>query len=335
MSLNSYPSGPSRRRILGTALGMAAGSFAARSLPAHAQSGSADLATRAIPHSRERIPVIGLGTANEFQRPANRRSKSQPQESRRRSSGQGCKLIDTASSYGAAESVLGDLLSDQDRSRVFLATKLENGDAKGRRGRIQTFARASALSSRSIFCNCIMCRIPTRAWPPFATGSRRAFAATSASPPRSKAIMTRRKPCFAAKSRTSSRSTTRWMTGKRKSGCFPRRADVGAAVLTALPFGRSSVFSAVRGKSVPEWAAEFDATTWPQFFLKFLLGHDAVTAVIPGTTNPAHLADNISAGRGRFPDAAQRQAMIKFFDSALTAGLRDRYLARNALPVLR
>ena len=70
-----------------------------------------------------------------------------------------------------------------------------------------------------------------------------------------------------------------------------------------------------QGKSVPEWAREFDATTWPQFFLKFLLGHDAVTAVIPGTTNPAHLADNISAGRGRFPDAGQRQAMVKFFDT--------------------
>jgi aryl-alcohol dehydrogenase-like predicted oxidoreductase len=94
---------------------------------------------------------------------------------------------------------------------------------------------------------------------------------------------------------------------------LPAARDSGAAVLTALPFGRSSVFAAVHGKSVPDWAREFDATTWPQFFLKFLLGHDAVTAVIPGTTNPAHLADNISAGRGRFPDAKQREAMIAFF----------------------
>jgi len=59
----------------------------------------------------------------------------------------------------------------------------------------------------------------------------------------------------------------------------------------------------------------FAATTWPQFFLKFLLGHEAITAVIPGTTNPAHLADNISAGHGRFPDAGQRKEMIKFFDT--------------------
>jgi aryl-alcohol dehydrogenase-like predicted oxidoreductase len=96
---------------------------------------------------------------------------------------------------------------------------------------------------------------------------------------------------------------------------LPAAADAGAAVLTALPFGRSSLFAAVRGKSVPEWARDFDATTWPQFFLKFLLGNPAVTAVIPGTTNPAHLADNISAGRGRFPDADQRKAMIAFFQT--------------------
>jgi aryl-alcohol dehydrogenase-like predicted oxidoreductase len=96
---------------------------------------------------------------------------------------------------------------------------------------------------------------------------------------------------------------------------LPAAAEAGAAVLTALPFGRNSVFSAVRGKSVPEWAREFDATTWAQFFLKFLLGHDAVTAVIPGTTNPAHMADNVSAGHGRFPDATQRKAMIRFFET--------------------
>jgi aryl-alcohol dehydrogenase-like predicted oxidoreductase len=64
---------------------------------------------------------------------------------------------------------------------------------------------------------------------------------------------------------------------------------------------------------VPDWARAFGAATWGQFFIKYLLGNPAVTAVIPGTTNPAHLADNISAGSGRFPDARQRKAMIEFF----------------------
>src|SRR5262249_5112438 len=73
---------------------------------------------------------------------------------------------------------------------------------------------------------------------------------------------------------------------------LPAAADAGSAVLTALPLGHTSLFRAVRGKTVPEWAKDFDAATWAQFFLKFLLGNPNVTAVIPGTGNPEHMIDN-------------------------------------------
>jgi aryl-alcohol dehydrogenase-like predicted oxidoreductase len=71
----------------------------------------------------------------------------------------------------------------------------------------------------------------------------------------------------------------------------------------------------VRGQKLPEWAGDFDATSWAQFFLKYLLGNQAVTAVIPGTANAEHMADNLGAGRGRLPDAAQRQRMVAFFEA--------------------
>jgi aryl-alcohol dehydrogenase-like predicted oxidoreductase len=90
---------------------------------------------------------------------------------------------------------------------------------------------------------------------------------------------------------------------------IPAAAEVGAAVLTALPLGRTSLFRAVQGKTLPDWASEFDAANWGQFFLKFLLGNPQVTAVIPGTGNPEHMADNLGAGRGRLPDAKQRERM--------------------------
>jgi aryl-alcohol dehydrogenase-like predicted oxidoreductase len=96
---------------------------------------------------------------------------------------------------------------------------------------------------------------------------------------------------------------------------LPACIDAGSAVLTALPFGRSSVFRAVRGKELPHWASEFDAASWGQFFLKFLLGHRAVTAVIPGTTKADHMADNLAAGRGRLPDEVQRKKMAELFAS--------------------
>jgi aryl-alcohol dehydrogenase-like predicted oxidoreductase len=96
---------------------------------------------------------------------------------------------------------------------------------------------------------------------------------------------------------------------------LPAAADAGAAVLTAVPFGRTSLFRAVKGKSLPDWAEDFDAGTWGQFFLKFLLGNEQVTAVIPGTGNAGHMIDNLGAARGRLPDAQQRERMAALLAS--------------------
>ncbi len=98
---------------------------------------------------------------------------------------------------------------------------------------------------------------------------------------------------------------------------LPAAADTGTAVLVNLPFARARLFRAVRGKPVPEWAAEFEATTWGQFFLKYLLASEAVTCVIPGMDKPEYVVDNLNAGRGRLPDAAQRKKMVEFIDPLL------------------
>jgi aryl-alcohol dehydrogenase-like predicted oxidoreductase len=92
---------------------------------------------------------------------------------------------------------------------------------------------------------------------------------------------------------------------------LPAAAEVKAAVLTALPFGRARLFRAVRGKEIPDWARSF-ADTWAQFFLKYLLSDSRVTAVIPGTADPAHMADNVGAMGGPLPDADQRKQIDDF-----------------------
>ena len=84
-------------------------------------------------------------------------------------------------------------------------------------------------------------------------------------------------------------------------------------MLTALPFGRGRLFGAVRGKAMPDWAKDF-AGSWAQFFLKYLLADERVTTVIPGTSNPAHMADNLGAMRGTLPDQEQRKRMAAFID---------------------
>jgi aryl-alcohol dehydrogenase-like predicted oxidoreductase len=313
MGSNPFTRKSSRRQILQAGLGAAAGSLAGWASPSHAQSGPA-LAARAIPHSGELIPVIGLGTANEFMTPQEGEKKATLKKVVDDLLAQGGRLIDTASSYGSAESVLGDLLSDQDRARVFLATKLENGDKKA--GTVEFKRSLERLRYRQVDLlqlhnvqDANQNLAAFRGWK--AQGLCRYIGITTTYKQdfdAAEAVLRREKPDF---------FQVDYSLADREAEkrLLPAAADAGAAVLTALPFGRSSVFAAVRGKSVPEWAREFDATTWPQFFLKFLLGHEAVTAVIPGTTNPAHLADNISAGRGRFPDAGQRKAMIQFFDA--------------------
>jgi aryl-alcohol dehydrogenase-like predicted oxidoreductase len=96
---------------------------------------------------------------------------------------------------------------------------------------------------------------------------------------------------------------------------LPLARDVGAAVLTALPFGRNSLFRKSANRALPPFAAEIGATSWAQFFLKFNLSHPAITAVIPGTDKPEYMLDNLQAGRGPMPDAAMRKRMIAFWDS--------------------
>jgi aryl-alcohol dehydrogenase-like predicted oxidoreductase len=98
---------------------------------------------------------------------------------------------------------------------------------------------------------------------------------------------------------------------------LPTAADRGIAVMINVPFGggRDSIFDVVEGKQLPDFAAEFDATTWGQFFLKYIVSHPAVTCAIPGTRRVEHVNDNFGAAFGRLPDAALRRRQEEFFDS--------------------
>jgi diketogulonate reductase-like aldo/keto reductase len=86
-------------------------------------------------------------------------------------------------------------------------------------------------------------------------------------------------------------------------------------VLVYLPFGRTRLWNRVAGHEVPEWAAEFDARSWAQFFLKFIAAHPAVTAITPATSRARNMADNMGAAVGRLPDDATRRRMIEVVDA--------------------
>jgi diketogulonate reductase-like aldo/keto reductase len=96
---------------------------------------------------------------------------------------------------------------------------------------------------------------------------------------------------------------------------LPVAANRGVATIVNQPFETGDMFRRVRGKPVPNWAAEFECTSWAQLFLKYTLAEPAVTAVIPATANPAHMEDDLKAGSGRLPDAQQRQKIRRLWDS--------------------
>ena len=271
----------------------------------------APMLKRPIPHSGETIPVIGLGTANNFGS-ADRAELRKVFEALVNG---GATLIDTASTYGSAEAVIGDVLTEAKLlDKVFIATKLEAENAKEGLPEFQSSLRKLRVKKVDVQMlhnvnKAHQSLAYLRDWK--AQGLCRYVGITSTFPrdfAAMEAVIKREKPDFVE---------LNYSLGDREveSRLLPACVDVGAAVLTALPLGRSSLFRVVRGKELPEWAKEFDAATWGQFFLKFLLGNKAVTAVIPGTTRSEHMTDNLAAGRGQLPDEAQRKRMVAYFES--------------------
>jgi diketogulonate reductase-like aldo/keto reductase len=96
---------------------------------------------------------------------------------------------------------------------------------------------------------------------------------------------------------------------------LPLAAERGIAILVNVPFGGGGLLRRLRDRPLPEWAAELGCTSWAQILLKFVLAHPAVTCVIPGTGNPAHMADNCKAGFGAPPDAAMLKRIVAEWDA--------------------
>jgi aryl-alcohol dehydrogenase-like predicted oxidoreductase len=275
---------------------------------AFAQNDAAPLIERAIPSSGERLPAVGLGTAYVFDDDNERTQQSAAQVIRALVEA-GARVVDTASSYGEAESVLGDVIARAIlRDKLFIATKLEEPDAaelKRSLARLKT-AKLDLLQLHNV-------RDPRQSLAQFKAwqtqGVCRYIGVTStfhADFAAVEAVLERERPDFVQ---------TDYSLDDREAEkrILPLAAEVKAGVLTALPFGRGRLFHAVRGHAIPDWATGF-AGSWAQFFLKYLLGDERVTVVIPGTSDPAHMADNLGAMRGALPDQEQRKRMAAFID---------------------
>lgn len=316
-----------RRAFLGiTAAIGATRSMTPRLLQAIAQGG---LIRRAIPSTGEQIPVIGLGSSATFSQVARAEDASALKAVFQAMTERGATVFDTAPSYGSSEAVAGGIVNDIGvADKLFWATKV---NVAGRGGGAADPAAARAQIERSFTVvkrkTIDLLQVHNMGDPAtqlavlreFKTAGRiRYLGITTTSDDQYGALeqVMRNEPLdfigidYAADNRGV------------EERILPLAAEREIAVLAYAPFGRTSLFRRAAGVPLPEFAKEFDATTWAQFFLKFILAHPAITAVTPATSQAKNMIDNIGGGIGRVPNAAQRQQIIQFVDALPPAGGR-------------
>jgi aryl-alcohol dehydrogenase-like predicted oxidoreductase len=280
------------------------------------------LITRAIPGTSERLPVVGLGSSATFSRVAGGDDVDALREVLKALHDKGGRVFDTAPSYGASEEVAGQLAKELGITEaIFWATKLNvaprgGGRADEAEARTQVETSFERIGKRPID----LVQVHNMGDPDTQLGILKEHKAegrvryigittTIAQQYEDLEQVMRDEPLdfigvdYAIDNRT------------MEERIFPLAQEQGIGVLVYAPFGRTRLWEAVRGKEVPEWASEFDASTWGQFFLKFVVSHPAVTVATPATSQARHMIDNMGAAMGRLPDEAMRRRMIGHIES--------------------
>lgn len=303
-------------RVAGSSATASAGGAAASS------AGTGNLITRAIPGTGERLPIVGLGSSATFSRTARSEDHSALREVLRAMTDAGATVFDTAPGYGASEEVAGAIAAELGiTDRMFWATKVNvarrgGDDADPAAARAQIDASFEKL--RTPIIDLIQVHnlgdVPTQLAilkEVKAAGRIRYLGVTTTSErqyPQLLEIM-RSEPLdfigidYAVDNR------------EVENQVLPLAAERRIGVLVYAPFGRTRLWSRVEGRELPEWAAEFDAKSWAQFFIKYAASHPAVTVVTPATSQARHMIDNLGAAMGRLPDEAMRRRMAAFVDA--------------------
>jgi len=307
-----------RREVL--KLGAAAGAGLTINRHLFAQTsgslGAQEILTKAIPSTGERLPVIGLGTASSFSGAA--RSGAERRELTevvRLFTELGGTLIDTAPSYGRSEVALGEMMREVGNAeQVFMATKIS-----GANGRSEGLAQVAASEERMAPTDMDLIQVHNLGdWQvqlpllrELKQEGRIRYVGITTSRKRQ---YDRLVPILRSEELDFVQFDYAIDNRSAEDELIPIARDRGIATLINGPFGRTRLFRRVGDRPVPEWAREFGATSWAQFFLKWLVGHPAITVPIPATSDARHLRDNMGALLGRAPDEGERTRMARFIE---------------------
>jgi len=268
--------------------------------------------TRAVPSSGEKVPVIGLGTWQTFDVGSGASERAPLELVLSELVKLGGRVIDSSPMYGRSEEVIGDLAAKLGlQGKLFLATKVWTS---GRQAGIDSMERSfTRFKTKRIDLMQVhnLVDVTThlqtmREWK--AAGRFRYIGVThyndSAFPEVEKVLRSEKLDFL--------QINYSLVEPEADQRILPLAQERGVAMMINRPFGGGDLFRRVRSKPLPEWAAEFDCHSWAQFLLKWILGHAAVTCVIPATADPEHLRDNAMAGTGRLPDLKTRQRMAEY-----------------------
>lgn len=272
--------------------------------------------TKPIPSTGEPMPVVGLGTWPVFDVGTDEAARRPLREVVRLLVEAGGTMIDTSPMYGRSEGVTGDIVAEASlRDRVFLATKVWTS---GRERGIEQMARSARLLRATVIDlmqihNLVDWRTHLATLRGMKEDGRLRYIGithyTTGSLPELARILESEDGIDFVQCGYS------LATRDAEHQLFPVCAARGVAVIVNQPLERGTLFRAVRGQKLPGWAAEFDCASWAALFLKYLIAEPAVTVVIPATNKPDHMADNLTAGMGRVPDARQREQVRRWWGS--------------------
>jgi diketogulonate reductase-like aldo/keto reductase len=271
--------------------------------------------TRKIPSTGEELPAIGLGTWQVFDAGNDQAARAPLREVIAQFHKAGGKLIDSSPMYGSAESVAGDLVAELGlRDKLFIATKVwTRGREDGIREMETSFRRMKVKQMDLMQVhNLLDVDLHTRTLLDWKAQKRVRYIGITHYTASAHAEVERQ-----LKKQKYDFLQINYSLAERDSGrrLLPFCLENKIAVIANRPFAEGAMFRRVSGKPLPPWAAEIGAASWAQFFLKWIVGHPAVTCAIPGTGKPEHIADNVAAGFGALPDESQRKRMVEYFDS--------------------
>lgn len=276
---------------------------------------SSGIMTRRIPSTGEELPAIGLGTWQVFDAGDDPAARAPLREVVAAFHKAGGKLIDSSPMYGSAESVAGDLAAELGlREKLFIATKVwTRGRAEGI-AQMETSFRRLKVKQMDLMQvhNLLDVEVHTKTLRAWKEQKKVRYIGithyTASAYDEVEKWLHREKYDFLQINYSLAERTS-----ERKILEICRQKNI--AVIANRPFAEGAMFRRVRGKPLPPWAAELGIASWAQYFLKWIVGHPAITCAIPGTGKPEHIADNVAAGFGALPDEKTRKRMAEYFDS--------------------